>query len=316
MSIIIIIVRNLDFYCDYSCVYIPTLLETSCMKKFGYRFSLLPFVIIAIVLNCLSSQAQNNDVGHDRKLLDSLLISEHLDTLRGLPVTLYSHGYTTRARAIQALVRSCIEFYKNQYPGDHYEVQIEILNEKDWKTLPFPQPYGFPHFTDVNQSIIVSADKNALNKLNKMDDQGTSDSTTAGYDFVALHELGHYFFFTLHQIDREHWLNEMLASYFMICYLKEKKLTLDIGKENPSFSPKHRTLADFESLYFRVGPQNYDWYQRRFIDLGYSLYPPLKTTLIQKVLTNYGKDGKKADGLSFIKSVAPATMEAWLKVMQ
>jgi hypothetical protein len=253
------------------------------MKKILLRFSFVPLIMFLCFVSYLSAKAQNTDNDRERKILDSLLWNEHLDTLQGSPVTLYSHGYTTRAKAIQALVGSCIGFYQMQFPRDRYAVQIEILNEKDWKTLPFPQPYGFPHFTEVNQSIIVSADKNALNRLNKMDDQQTNDSMTAGYDYVALHELGHYFFFTLHQIDKEHWLNEMLASYFMICFLKENNLTLDIGKENPSFSPRHKTLTDFETLYFKVGPQNYDWYQRRLIELGFLLYPQLKTRLIRYI---------------------------------
>ncbi len=230
------------------------------MKKI-LRYLLTPCMLLLFVCIGISVQAQQPDHAHDKQTLDSLLTSEHLDSLPGFPVTLYSHGYTVRAEAIQKLVRSCIQFYQSQFPGDLYIVQIEILNEKDWKRLPYPNPYGFPHFTDVNQSIIVSADKNALNRLNKMDDQQSNDSVTAGYDYVALHELGHYFFFTLHQIDKEHWLNETLASYYMICFLKDKHLVLDIGKENSEYSAKYKTLDDFEKLYFRVGPQNYDWYQ-------------------------------------------------------
>ena len=284
--------------------------------KIMLRHLLIPFLHILFVCFCLSVQAQQVNDNHDKQILDSLLSSEHLDTLHGFPVTLYSPGYTVRAEAVQKLVRSCIQFYQSQFPGDLYTVQIEILNEKDWKTLPFPHPYGFPHFTDINQSIIVSADKNALNRLNKMDDQQSNDSITAGYDYVALHELGHYFFFTLHHIDKEHWLNETLASYYMICYLKNQQLILDIGKENSTFSPKYKTLEDFEKLYFRVGPQNYDWYQRRFIELGFLLYPHLKTKLIQDVLNNYKSGGKNLDGLTLMKDIDPTVMDEWLKQMK
>lgn len=281
-----------------------------CRPLLSYSFG---FILLCA---SLSLQAQNPAAIHDKEMLDSLFTAEHLDTLPGLPVTLYTHGYTVRAKAIQALVSSCITFYHGLFPMDSYAVQIEIINEKDWKTLPFPHPYGFPHFTDVNQSIIVAADKNALNKLNKLSDQISADSTTEGYDYVALHELGHYFFFTLHQINKERWLNETLASYYMICYLKQFNLRLDIGKENPSYSPQHRSIADFEQLYIKVGPQNYDWYQRRFIDLDFLLYPQLKTNLIKEVINNYGAGGKNIDGMTLFKNLEPATMDLWLKNMQ
>lgn len=284
--------------------------------KIIFRLLVTPFVLVLFVCCGLSAQAQQVNNAHDKQMLDSLLTSENLDTLHDFPVTLFSRGYGVRAKAVQNLVKSCIRFYQAQFPGDLYKVQIEILNEKDWKTLPFPHPYGFPHFTDINQSIIVSADKNALNRLNKMDDQQSNDSITAGYDYVALHELGHYFFFTLHQINKEHWLNETLASYYMICFLKENHLLLDIGKENIAFSVKYKTLEDFEKLYFRVGPQNYDWYQRRLIDLGFLLYPQLKTKLIQDVLINYNIGGKNLDALTLMKDIDPPVMNEWLKEMQ
>jgi hypothetical protein len=285
------------------------------MKKAVFPRCHLAGTLILILIFQFPARAQKATSG-DKEILDSLLISEKLDTLPGFPVTLFSHGYEIRARAVQNMVSDCIKFYQDQYPADHYTVQIEMLDGQDWKKLPFPQPYGLPHFTDVNQSIIVAADKNALNKLNKMEELTTPDSVTGGYDYVALHELGHYFFFTLHQIDKEHWLNESLASYFMICFLRHNNLVLDIGKANAGYTPAHRSLEDFDKIYFRVGPQNYDWYQRQFLTLDSMLYPDLKTRLIQEVLVNYGSGGKNLDGISLMKYLDPHVMDAWLKSLQ
>jgi hypothetical protein len=93
-------------------------------------------------------------------------------------------------------------------------------------------------------------------------------------------------------------------------------LTLDLGKENPDFSLQHKSLEDFEKLYARVGPQNYDWYQRRFIDLGFSLYPSLKTKLIRDVFENYSPSGKNSDPVDLFKSFSPKIMDDWLKGMK
>ena len=202
------------------------------------------------------------------------------------------------------------------FPGDNYQVCINILDKTDWEKLPFPHPYGLPHFTDINQSIIVPADKNALSKLNNSQSQDENNDQPGGYDYVALHELGHYFFFTLHNLNKEHWLNETLASYYLICWLNANHLPLDLGKPDADFVPKYKTLEDFEKLYIRVGPKNYDWYQRKFIQLDYSLYPPLKVGLINDVLQNYATGGNNLDALSLFRNLSPEKMKDWLNGME
>ena len=74
--------------------------------------------------------------------------------------------------------------------------------------------------------------------------------------------------------------------------------------------------ADFEKLYGGVGPQNYNWYQRKFIELGYSLYPDFKTSLIEKVLANYSDNGKNLNSSDLLNSLAPKRMDEWQKEMQ
>ena len=102
----------------------------------------------------------------------------------------------------------------------------------------------------------------------------------------------------------------------MICYLKNKNLSLDLEKENTSYLPIYRTVEDFDKLYFTVGPQNYDWYQRRFIDLGFLLYPKLGNKLILDVIQNYESNAKNIDALDMFKNLSPETMTYWLKIMK
>jgi hypothetical protein len=78
----------------------------------------------------------------------------------------------------------------------------------------------------------------------------------------------------------------------------------------------HKTLKDFQKLYGDVGPANYHWYQCKFAQLGYKLYPQLKIGLIKKVIENYSPGGENLDGISLLKKLAPDTMDEWLKEMQ
>ncbi|MBS1597473.1 MAG: hypothetical protein JST75_04565 [Bacteroidetes bacterium] len=289
------------------------------MKRTNFYFSKIIFTAILLYISAtLKSQVEQteNNRTRDKDLLDSLLNSEQLDSLPGKPMTYYSHGYSIRAKTIQQLVRDCVAFYTPLFPGKVFNEKIFLLNKSDWERLPFPQPYGLPHYTDINESLIVSADKNALSHLNNAQNETTSDSVVSGFDYVALHELGHYVFFTLYNIQKEHWFNEVMASYFLICYLQKENLPLDLVKTDPSFVPKYKRLEDFERLYARVGPQNYDWYQRKFIQLGYSLYPDLKTNLIKNVIENYSSNGKKLDAPVLFDSLAPQKMLEWRKGMQ
>ena len=77
-----------------------------------------------------------------------------------------------------------------------------------------------------------------------------------------------------------------LATYFRICYIKEKNLAPGLQEHlKANYPVAHRTLDDFQQLSLGVGPQNYHWYQCKFAELGFLLYPLYKADLIKKVLT-------------------------------
>ncbi len=252
--------------------------------------------------------------------IDSILAIEQLSKLEGRPTTFYSKGHEVRARAIHDFVRSCILFYENQFPGKRFDLRVYVLNKNDWERAPFGNPYGLIGYYPNNILEIIPADKNAQARLvGAPDDPIKTDSIISGYDAGALHEMGHYFFETLNGIVREHWLNEVMATYFALSYLKAKEKHIATGIEEmlkvPLPQPKYKSLQDFQNLYLNVGPANYDWYQRRFAQLDFALYPKLKLELIKEVIENYSPGGKNLDGISLLKKLAPETMNEWLKEM-
>lgn len=298
-----------------------TALKSNNMKR---KKKFHPDVLFGLILFTahLSAFAQQTvSIEMNKKLVDSVLTSENLVALNGNPQTFYSAGFEVRAKTVQRLISGCIDFYETTFPGEKFSVHLYLLSEADWKKPHFgPRlPYGMPFYDPDYDIMVVPAEKDALAKLTGLKNiPKTPDSILTGMDYQPLHELGHYFFFTVNKINKEKWFNEFLATYFLICYVKEKNLNTDLQNIlKPDYSvAQHRTLEDFQKLYLGVGPANYGWYQCQFAQLGFSIYPQLKTELIKAVLDNYSPGGKNLDGVSLLKNLAPETMDKWLKEMQ
>lgn len=280
-------------------------------------------LLILILICHIFSKAQYQDsITQNKKAIDSLLIHEHLESLDGLPKTFYSKGFKVRAQALQKLVADCINFYQHNFPSHRFNVPLYVLDSKDWNEQLFGAPYSLPNYLPENNIIIIGAEKNALAKLSGQPTTTISDSIVSGYDYVAIHELGHYFLITLnHTRTRKKWMDEFVANYFMTAFIKEKRksvysqwqLMID---SNNIHTPPHRTLADFENLYDQVGPANYDWYQKKFVELAFQLYPYFKSELIKMVFENYAPRSKNTGALMFMKTMAPSVMKKWLMEMQ
>ncbi len=285
------------------------------MKK-EYLIILIIPLAFSFSAGCLG-QSRGNAL-QNKISIDTILANEHLNELDGKPETFYSDGFQTRSKTLQKLLRSCISFYEEQFPGNEFNLRVYILNKADWNKPPFGVPYGMPFYTSRNRILVIAAEKNALRKLSGLPDEPlTPDSVLYGFDYQPLHELGHYFFFTLHELYKEKWLNEFLATYFMICYIKEKNIAPELEAEfKTDYHVSHRNLKDFENFYMDVGPSNYNWYQQKFAQLGYALYPRLKTGLIRAALKNYSPGGKNLNGVDLIRSLDPETINTWLKSMK
>ncbi|MEO6850078.1 MAG: hypothetical protein ABI203_03955 [Mucilaginibacter sp.] len=281
------------------------------------KHTILSIILFAFFATPLRAQ-QSDSVLIRKARINSVFTSEHLSELSGNPKTYYSKDFDIRAKVLQKLMRGCIDYYEQNFPDKKFNVPFYILDKSDWIKPQLGYPYGMPFYSKDNIIMVIGAEKNALRRLTGLpDDPEKSDSVLSTFDFQPVHELGHYFFFTLNGVYKEKWLNEVLATYFLICYIKEKHLAPTLEQDLKADYPvPHKTLGDFEKLYLDVGPANYHWYQQKFAKLGFSLYPQFKLELIRKVLENYAPGGKNMDGLSLLKTLAPAKMDAWLKEMQ
>ncbi|HVW16263.1 MAG TPA: hypothetical protein VHB54_20695 [Mucilaginibacter sp.] len=280
---------------------------------------LIVYLALACIVSSISAEAQNADSLTQRKqFLDSTLRAEHLQVIEGNPRVFYSNGFQPRSNAIQKLVHDCIIFYESEFAGKRFDQDVFILDRNDWERLKLEFPYGLPFYSRNDRMLVVPAEKNALRRLSGMpDDPEKSEAVISTFDYQVLHELGHYFFFTLNNVYTEKWMNEFLATYFLLCYIQPRDLAPDLPKMlQANFPVSHRTLDDFENIYTGVGPANYHWYQSKFAMLGYSLYPQLKEKLIVLALQNYSPGGKHLDAKNFLLSLSPGTVSAWLNEMK
>ena len=229
-------------------------------------------------------------------------VAQGRDSLSGKVKVNFPAGRAQQARAYQQLVQEAAIFYEKALPGQPFALGLYVRS-----TTPVP------YYDEKTNRIIVGATKQAIGRLFQPADHSPADTV----DLVAVHELGHYYFYTLRPSTiPAKWADKFFASYFAICYLETRKglSLLTAGPAGPM--PQYRTLTDFERLYYQVGGPNYGWYQNQFAALAYALYPKFKTKLVQIALAEYGPNGKHTPPLKLLQTPAPQEVALWLKTMQ
>jgi hypothetical protein len=284
-------------------------------------------IIAAILFASAYSYAQNISVSQladpDAAMsakIEAAIATLHLDTLQGKIMALYSKGYQVRAKAIQTMVENCVSFYKSEFPNIKFDLRIMILDKEEWHKIhldEYGSDYGMPTAWFRINRLFIAADKKAVGELFGEQDN-LPDNTLSEFDCIALHELGHIFLKRYnHTHTQKKWADEFLASYFAICFFEQHTNYPGLPQVGETgYTPKYRTLADFERLYSNVGARNYGWYQGQFQNLGYKLYPKFKTQLIKIFIDNFSDAGKKLPPLDLLKQIAPDITNQWLNKME
>ena len=151
--------------------------------------------------------------------------------------------------------------------------------------LPISQvPYGVPYvqggvvFIPAAGDGAISADFLGLEAgasaavQEKVQETGMSfaDNARRIPYLIGYHELGHGYTQGYGIRPHTRWFNEFLATYMAYAFLHRMRPPLARGWEAmmqaklEAPAPTHTSLADFDRLYIRVGPENYNWYQSAF----------------------------------------------------
>ncbi len=193
---------------------------------------------------------------------------------------LASAGFELQA---QHVARRCARAYG--VLGDALELSpgftLKVLSGADWHNPSLP--YGMPYYASAAQELVVageSADfwRRFVPLLEQaapsvyaevVEVYGATADLSRFFNLLVVHELGHAF---LQPGAGSHWLDETFAN---IC------LHTSIAVDEPDVLPAlvtfpkamvsldpgvldHVNLADFQTLYSRIDPLNYGWYQCHF----------------------------------------------------
>jgi hypothetical protein len=216
-----------------------------------------------------------------------------LDRLEGRVPTYYPPGAEARARDAQALLLESTAFFKDKL-GVDVEITVALLTRPQWASLIRWQPYGIPGVAGTPPVVFLPATDDGLAAEDALGlhrgagpearrllaEAGVSYEQAARryVDLVALHELGHVLVRRLEIWPNSRWLDELLATYIGYAFMRERRPTQAsvwdavLQTYDDAVQPAHRSLADFDRLYFGVGARNYVWYQAQFQQLVRKVY--------------------------------------------
>jgi hypothetical protein len=243
------------------------------------------FALMFAALMSLQQQAPPAPLGADARDLLKSIQALGLTSSRNVITVYYPEGHEARALRLRALLEDAAAFYEREL-GVREEIHLAVLLPAQWdRVIPW-QPYGIPGVAGTPQVAFLPAtdDNLAANDASSIranvSDEAIAQIEASGMsydeaarryvDLVGLHELGHTYARAFGINVPSRWAGEMLATYFAYAYLrahdpKQAEVWDGILRGyRDAVKPAHTTLADFERLYFGVGPQNYIWYQGRF----------------------------------------------------
>jgi hypothetical protein len=224
------------------------------------------------------------------RTIDTLLQTRNTDTLGGRVKTYYSPGHQSIATELQQLVTRAITYYEKKY-AVHFDIQLIVLDSSQWfkEIIPFGFVfYDGTHWLVLNSGMNYSDFKSVygFNGISVQLDSSFSKNKIQAEDiiytrlkFLCLHELGHYFMYKLSNAQApDVWTNEFIATYFANEYVAQFEPNIKNGFDIfcrtivSAYPAEYKTLAEFDSLYFKMKLGNFAWYHSRFYFLADSLY--------------------------------------------
>jgi hypothetical protein len=204
----------------------------------------------------------------------------HLQKKDGEIIEYYSPGGEKTAGSLVKLLAKSSTYYQDQF-GISENFSIAVLDSADWSEIT-NVPYGLPFVSGPPYVVCFpSSSENKLSRIIKKSIEGynlSADYSKTDDDLVRLftsmigfHELGHIYAKKYGLNFPNKWTYEFGATYFAYLYLAENyPQEADIWRRISEIlvneiKPVHTLLSDFENLYFRVGIENYAWYQVIFL---------------------------------------------------
>lgn len=246
-------------------------------------------LLIAYSTCCVSAVAQESGAHEANKpsMLERVRALD-LDSLHCGMTVYYSPSFKKRAQELGLILNEAIQFF-----DDSLEVKIDVrlalLDRSEWMQLR-PIPYGLPYVKGMGGrnppvAVLPADGGGAVYEFVVALKDDLSDETRQRLearhytwehaarrmvDLIGFHEIGHAYA-DAYGIGRPAlWFNEFIASYFAYAFMHSRRPDMAeiwnlVGHAIiEDYSPRHRTLDEFEQLYFRVGIPDYAWFQSAF----------------------------------------------------
>lgn len=295
------------------------------------RLSTTSSLVLFLALVALPAAAQPSTQPAQPAALDQVR-ALGLDSLAGpLPVH-YSATFGTRADQVQALMRDGARFFADSL-GLQTPVHVALLAQPEWQRVS-QIPYGVPHvrggvvFLPAAGDGAITADFLALEANASAAARARVAETGASFaenarlipDLIGYHELGHGYTRAYGIRTHTRWFEEFMATYMAYAYMHRMQprlaraweAMLQAKLDAPTHA--HTSLADFEELYIRVGPENYNWYQAAFAVLAAEVFQAEGLGFITRVREAFpAGDGDRLDSdavLARLEAIRPG-FRAW-----
>jgi len=266
---------------------------------------LVTFLTVIFFAKALTIQAQST-------YLDSIfdrLTTLDLDSIPSRVSSFYSNGYKDRAIELSELYDEALQLFEDSLNVE-MKINVAVLDESDWEFVS-ELPYGVPHTVvdSTDNLAFIAAEPSKVpwqapgdtaqlpNEIQlEMQDLGVGVRYLAEHqiDIIGVHEIGHGIAAKMDIRSEVLWLNEVIATYFQLAFLKYRRPELYQGwllireikdfqrRENP-YKPTYTSLQDFENLYFEVGLENYEWYQIQFEVVATKIFPDFSFSFIKTI---------------------------------
>ncbi len=203
----------------------------------------------------------------------------NLNSIEGNAITYYSTGHEKNAGEVKTLLEKAKAFFQSKFRIKE-DFLIAVLDSSDWIKLT-NIPYGLPFVSGSPYTIIIPvSSENELGRvikksiinhhLNKEFSLTNDEIVFKFITLIGLHELGHIYAkrYGLHFPNK--WTFEFAATYIAYYFLEKQQITdckiwYRVAKAlSKELSHPKSTLREFENYYYRVGIENYAWYQSVF----------------------------------------------------
>ena len=224
----------------------------------------------------------------------------------------FSPGAEQRARYLQKVLGDASAFYRKRL-GVSPTFTLALLDPPAWTSVT-NVPYGLPFVTGdppvmtlpfrQEGAVVTGYMANASRlpadvvKLVETSRRPFAAHVADMVDLVGYHELGHLYVGEWGINPHTRWFGELLATYFGYAFMAEQLPDLArtweiVSRSDGGNTPQHRSLADFERLYSGVGADNYIWYQDRFSERVFAIFPIDGLDFLRKVKDAFPRDSNE-----------------------